>query len=1387
VELSTDGTGNLTPAKVLKTASGAGNIVLAAGKQIAAGTGSGGQVTPLSGNSVTNSGSGTLYVYSGTIAGTGDLSLLSASLASLNYNGTATGAVNTAFTSAYGSTIGSGPASQLLVRETPGALPAFSIALDNTNLSKTYGNADPAANLRSALQSTYTGPATLSSSYGGKSFVLAAADVLADITASRAAGENVGSYAYAGWTNSEGLHTTVGNTPSVNLQIGQRDITLTSLSAANKTYDGNTAASITAGVFGNLANSETLGISGSGSFADKNATTGKTVTVSDVTALTKTDGSGLWSNYHLTTTGSLATSADIARKSVTLTASSISKTYDGLLGYSTQAADLSTLSSQLGVGGDTVSAATIAYLDKNAGSGKTVALNSAVVSDGNSGNNYTVTLAGNASSTIAKASATVTGSSDNTHVYDGTTQTLNGFSATGLVNGETASVLSGVSASGSGRNAGSYVVVPTGTDGNYSLSFVDGTLQINRAPLSAALTGSVQKPYDGLTDASNLVEGNFSINGWVAGEGATLTQTGGNYASKNVDANTGTGVVSTSLAANQFSAQAGTDLNNYILPTTASGAVGRITPANLTVKVNDTATFVTLDPAAATDMGFSFTGLQNGESSASALSALSRSYSGSANPVAGSYSSVFGLATTPTAAHNNYTVSVGLGNLLVVPADQAIVNVSNSSATYGSLTGANAGASAQTVSVDYLASGNTLAHLSMQSLGSGQWQASDGTAAMTFFTQVNSTGALSTGSYLNKGNYTYGIGPVTGAAAGNFAGVVVNGGVLTVDPLQVSLAASNVSKVYDGSTALPGSGTLSAANKLVGDILTIGYSGGSFAGKNAGNQNYTLTGTSLGGADQANYALATINYSGTGSITPRSVTLSASGLSKTYDGGTVYTTAAQDLAQLTSQLGVSGDTVSTASAAFANANAGTGKTVSTSAAVVSDGNGGANYVLSYADSANNQILKKGVSLTGISASGKTYDGNSTASINAGTVVGTVGSETLSVSGTGSFADRNAGTGKVVTVADVAALSEVDGTGHWSNYRLVSSGALRTSADIAKKSVTVSAASVNKTYDGTTDYTTQAADLSALSSQLGVSGDSVMAASLAYSDPNAGSGKTLTLTSVAVSDGNGGNNYTLALADNHRSAIAQAELTVSALDAIKAQDGAAYRGGRGVTYAGFVHGETQAVLDGMLAYGGNSQGAVSPGDYALAAQGLSGRNYRLNFQPGTLRIVALPPPPPSPGFNGFGNTSNGGTGTGTGTGTDTGSGSNGVGTETNSNIGSGLVNRTDAAADHYAVWMQVVRLSSEQGSGFTLVYVPTALKTAGQGFRFTLPEALLGDDPASGIQVSTQAGEPLPDWLHFDRDERMFIASSVPAGALPLRVRLVSARHQNVLQLLEASI
>jgi hypothetical protein len=53
--------------------------------------------------------------------------------------------------------------------------------------------------------------------------------------------------------------------------------------------------------------------------------------------------------------------------------------------------------------------------------------------------------------TINKANATVTGNSA-TVTYNGAIQTVSGFTATGLVGGETTSVLTGVTASVSGKN-----------------------------------------------------------------------------------------------------------------------------------------------------------------------------------------------------------------------------------------------------------------------------------------------------------------------------------------------------------------------------------------------------------------------------------------------------------------------------------------------------------------------------------------------------------------------------------------------------------------------------------------------------------------------------------------------------------------------------------------------------------------------------------------------------------------------------------------------------------------------------------------------------------------------------------------------------------------------
>ena len=86
-------------------------------------------------------------------------------------------------------------------------------------------------------------------------------------------------------------------------------------------------------------------------------------------------------------------------------------------------------------------------------------------------------------------------------------------------------------------------------------------------------------------------------------------------------------------------------------------------------------------------------------------------------------------------------------------------------------------------------------------------------------------------------------------------------------------------------------------------------------------------------------------------------------------------------------------------------------------------------------------------------------------------------------------------------------------------------------------------------------------------------------------------------------------------------ITPANLSVTANAASKTYDGTAYSGGNGVTYAGFVLGDTATALGGTLGYGGTSQGAVNTGNYTITPSGLTSSNYRINYFDGTLTILA----------------------------------------------------------------------------------------------------------------------------------------------------------------------
>ncbi|MDO8436924.1 MAG: filamentous hemagglutinin N-terminal domain-containing protein [Nitrosomonadaceae bacterium] len=141
----------------------------------------------------------------------------------------------------------------------------------------------------------------------------------------------------------------------------------------------------------------------------------------------------------------------------------------------------------------------------------------------------------NGALTIGKAAATVTGNSGNA-TYSGVSQSLTGFSATGLVNGETASVLTNVSASGSGTNAGSYNVVATGTDSNYNLTLNNGALTIGKA--AATVTGnSGNATYSGVATTYKISDTSG------AKAAATVTANSGNatYASTMISI-VGTGI-----------------------------------------------------------------------------------------------------------------------------------------------------------------------------------------------------------------------------------------------------------------------------------------------------------------------------------------------------------------------------------------------------------------------------------------------------------------------------------------------------------------------------------------------------------------------------------------------------------------------------------------------------------------------------------------------------------------------------------------------------------------------------------------------------------------------------------------------------------------------------
>ena len=97
-----------------------------------------------------------------------------------------------------------------------------------------------------------------------------------------------------------------------------------------------------------------------------------------------------------------------------------------------------------------------------------------------------------------------------------------------------------------------------------------------------------------------------------------------------------------------------------------------------------------------------------------------------------------------------------------------------------------------------------------------------------------------------------------------------------------------------------------------------------------------------------------------------------------------------------------------------------GKTVTVNSITLADGtNGGlaANYSISAGQTTTANITAKSLTVSGITALVKAYDGNATATLDASSVAysGLISGDTFNGTYTGAFSDKNVGSGKTVTI------------------------------------------------------------------------------------------------------------------------------------------------------------------------------------------------------------------------------------------------------------------------------------------------------------------------------------------------------------------------------------
>ena len=269
-------------------------------------------------------------------------------------------------------------------------------------------------------------------------------------------------------------------------------------------------------------------------------------------------------------------------------------------------------------------------------------------------------------------------------------------------------------------------------------------------------------------------------------------------------------------------------------------------------------------------------------------------------------------------------------------------------------------------------------------------------------------------------------------------------------PLTIT-GVTAASKTYDGTTnADISSVTFDGVNLNRGTDYNVTAS---FDDASVGkDKNITATVT-LTEQVAKNYALEQNSFLTTGSITAKKVTVTI-----TPNGGT-YGSVTAATAKLSGA--VEGDNVPVTLTYTGNDYNSTTVPVNAGSYTVKASIADGNYTLTGNKKASFVITTKAVTVSGITANGKVYDGNTDAVLDCSkvTLVGVLENDTLTVTATGTFVSANAGEQKV-TISNLTL-----GGNSANNYVLAESGnQTETTATITAKEVTVTPDKKSKVYE-----------------------------------------------------------------------------------------------------------------------------------------------------------------------------------------------------------------------------------------------------------------------------------------------------------------------------------